>query len=144
MEHLIIAGRVGQDAVIKDFNGNQYTSFSIAVDNSYKKPDGTKVDQTNWYNCLKSGIGLATYIKKGQFLVVSGQPKPKIYKDNQGYYQISLNMRAETITLGPNASNNGSNHQHPQENNSPQNYPSTQVPTAMSSNEGDSNDDLPF
>lgn len=108
MENLTIAGRVGQDATIKDFNGNQYTAFSLAVDNSYKKQDGTKVEKTNWYNCLKSGTGIAPHIKKGQFLVVSGRPQPKLYKDQSGQTQISLNMLAEHITLGPNANPNPS------------------------------------
>lgn len=148
MENLTIAGRVGQDATIKDFNGNQYTSFSIAVDNSYKKADGTKVEQTNWYNCLKSGTGIAPHIKKGQFLVVSGRPKPKLYRDQNGQTQISLNMVAEHVTLGPNATPQSSPYGGAPSSPSAYNPPPTQSipsstpqPNAMAA--GD-DDDLPF
>lgn len=101
MELIIISGRVGQDATIKDFNGNQYTAFSIAVDDSYKNTDGTKVEKTNWYSCLKSGAVLAPYIKKGQYLTVTGKPQSKLFKDSQGQHQISLNINVNQVDLGP-------------------------------------------
>lgn len=145
MENLTIAGRVGQDATIKDFNGNQYTAFSIAVDNSYKKQDGTKVEQTNWYNCLKTGTGIAPHIKKGQFLVVSGRPKPKLFRDQNGQTQISLNMMAEHVTLGPNPNPTSgqaySSPSSPQANSSMTTPASAAVEQAMSV---DGDDDLPF
>ena len=104
MELIIIAGRVGQDATIKEFNGNQYTAFSLAVDDSYKNADGTKVEKTNWYSCLKSGTGLAPYIKKGQYLTVTGKPQSKLFKDSQGQHQISLNVNVNQVDLGPSPS----------------------------------------
>lgn len=142
MENLTIAGRVGQDATIKEFNGNQYTAFSIAVDNSYKKADGTKVEKTNWYNCLKSGTGLAPYIRKGQFLVVSGRPQPKMYRDQSGQSQISLNMVVEHVTLGPSPSTPTNQSQEPVGST----HPSMLPPKAETAKVdlSDAEDDLPF
>lgn len=101
MEKLIISGYVGRDAEVKEFNGQKYTSFSIAVDKSYKKQDGTKVERTNWYNILKSGEGLAKHVRKGTYLTVMGNPNTKLYRDQAGQYQISLNLNAEDVSFGP-------------------------------------------
>lgn len=101
MEKLIISGYVGRDAEVKEFNGIKYTSFSLAVDKSYKKQDGTKVDRTNWYNVLKQGEGLAKHVKKGTFLTIMGNPSHKLYKDQNGQTQISLNLNADDVSFGP-------------------------------------------
>jgi single-strand DNA-binding protein len=101
MEKLIITGYVGRDAEIKEFNGTKYTSFSLAVDKSYKKQDGSKVDRTNWYNILKQGEGLARHIKKGTFLTIMGNPSTKLYRDQNGNTKISLNLNADDVSFGP-------------------------------------------
>lgn len=101
MEKLIISGYVGRDAEVKEFNGTKYTSFSLAVDKSYKKQDGTKVDRTNWYNVLKQGEGLAKHVKKGTHLTIMSNPSHKLYKDQNGQTQISLNLNADDVSFGP-------------------------------------------
>lgn len=146
MELIIIAGRVGQDASIKESNGNQFTAFSLAVDDSYKTQEGTKVERTNWYSCIKSGTGLAPYIKKGQYLTITGKPQPKIFKDNQGNHQISLNVNVNHVDLGPSPSN-GSIQEATHTERAP--YQSTGSPTVSTPSTGTilddmSNDDLPF
>lgn len=106
MEKLIISGYVGQDATVKNFNGNDYTSFQIAVDKSYKKADGTKIERTNWYNVLKAGAGLAPHVKKGTYLTIIGEPSHKIYRDQNGQDRISLNLNANDISFGGGRSQN--------------------------------------
>jgi single-strand DNA-binding protein len=105
MEKIIINGYVGQDASIKEFNGVKYTSFSIAVDKSYKGKDGNKVQRTNWYYVMKLGEGLAKYITKGTHLIVMGEPKVKMYKDHQGVSQVALNINADFIEFAGKAGN---------------------------------------
>ncbi len=142
METMTIAGYVGRDAEIKIFNGQEYTTFSVAVDKSYKKSDNTKVEQTNWYSVLRKGSGIAPHLKKGTYLIIQGEPRHKIYKDHSGQYNISLNMNADKINFGPSK---------PVDNTPPQegNYRSPQVKEAMPTSSavvdltGDQ-DDLPF
>lgn len=143
MEKLIIAGYVGMDAEVKEFNGKKYTSFSIAVDKSYKRQDGTKVEKTNWYSVLRAGENIAPYIKKGTFLIVVGEPRPKPYKDRNGEIQQSLNINAQEITFG---GSRGGNSPAPQ----PQHTPSAQMPQAdsvvhdMTAHQEEDFDTLPF
>jgi single-strand DNA-binding protein len=147
MELIIIAGRVGQDATIKEFNGNQYTAFSLAVDDSYKNAEGTKVEKTNWYSCLKSGTGLAPYIKKGQYLTVTGKPQSKLFKDSQGQHQISLNVNVNQVDLGPSPSTGQADQSATYTPREP--YQNTSNPVNKQPVQGNildemANDDLPF
>jgi single-strand DNA-binding protein len=152
MEKLIINGYVGQDATVKEFNGTKYTSFSIAVDKSYKKADGSKVERTNWYSVLKQGENLAQWVKKGTHLIVMGEPRPKIYKDSQGQNQIALNINADMIEFAGRSGNGNENNSRPesqQPSPAPSAHPSISTPvqdsrvhdmTAVQQEE----DDLPF
>lgn len=132
MEKSTIAGYVGRDAEIKDFSGNQYTAFSLAVDKSYKNQEGIKVEKTNWYSVLRKGTGIAPYIKKGTYLIITGEPSSKLYKDKNGNPSISLNLNADQIHFGP--SNQTAQSAAPQATTAPE--------TAAVQDDG--NDDLPF
>lgn len=145
METMTIAGYVGRDAEVKVFNGQEYTAFSVAVDKSYKKADNTKVEQTNWYNILRKGSGIAPHVKKGTYLIIQGEPRHKMYKDNSGQYNISLNMNADKINFGPSKPIEST----PQEGNyrSPQANEQAKVQPVVSSHVvdlTDQGDDLPF
>jgi single-strand DNA-binding protein len=99
MENLIITGNVGQDATIKNANGKEFASFTVAVNNSYKKEDGTKVETTNWYNVSTKQTTVAPFLKKGTIVYVSGKPKYSIYQDKNGDKKISLDLNAREIEL---------------------------------------------
>ena len=149
MELIIIAGRVGQDASIKESNGNQFTAFSLAVDDSYKTQDGTKVERTNWYSCIKNGTGLAPYIKKGQYLTVTGKPQPKLFKDNQGQAQIGLNVSVHSVSLGPNPGGSAPDQLHnpaayPVSTHSPNSAMVTAQPSITDFPDSGNDTDLPF
>jgi single-strand DNA-binding protein len=155
MEKLIINGYVGNDAQVKEFNGTKYTSFSIAVDKSYKKADGTKVERTNWYSVLKQGENLAKWVTKGTHLIVMGEPRPKLYRDNQGQHQVALNINADMIEFAGRSGNNSEQQprqepvQQAAQSSSPSVHPSMQNPV-QDNNVHDmtavqeEDDDLPF
>ena len=64
---LSITGRVGRDAEIKDVNGKQLISFSIASSQGKDKPP-------IWYKCDYWRQGrVGEFIKKGTELAVSGE-----------------------------------------------------------------------
>lgn len=143
MEKAVIAGRVGQDAIIREFGGNQYTSFSVAVDKSYKKSDGTKVEKNNWWSVLLRGTGLQPYIKKGQSITVFGEMNLKSDRDQNSQPIIRYNLNASDVTLGsipqgstPTTSPQTENYTHPSTN-APQ-------PVQEVHAEEVADDDLPF
>jgi single-strand DNA-binding protein len=66
MKQLSIIGHIGQDATIKEVNGNHFVDFSVAVNERYKKNDGTEVESTQWFSCSTKNLKLAEFLKKAR------------------------------------------------------------------------------
>lgn len=86
MQKLIIAGRVGKDAVLRRTqSGDAVLGFSLAVDNG-KDRDGNKRPAT-WFDCSiwgKRAESLERYIVKGMCLTVEGRPTAREH-DGKAY-----------------------------------------------------------
>jgi single stranded DNA-binding protein len=88
MQQITLLGNIGRDAVIRDTNGRKAIGFSVAVNESYKDAQGTKVENTTWYNCTiwrdgQQSNRIADYLKAGQQVLVQGQPKPRVYQSQE-------------------------------------------------------------
>lgn len=99
MEQTQIIGNIGQDAVIKDFNGKQYGSFTVGVNFGYKNAEGVRVETTNWYNILTSQTSRVQWLKKGAKVFVQGRLKASIYTNKEDQSRISLDMAANLIDI---------------------------------------------
>lgn len=94
-----IIGRVGKDPEFRDVGVTEVCSFSVAVDESYKKKDGTKVENTQWFNVELWGHPMAKWIKKGTEIYISGKMKQEQYtKDGQTRYIFKI--IGKDISLG--------------------------------------------
>jgi single-strand DNA-binding protein len=91
MQKLIIAGRVGKDAVLRRTqSGDAVLGFSLAVDNG-KDRDGNKRPAT-WFDCSiwgKRAESLERYIVKGMCLTVEGRPMAREH-DGKAYLGCSV------------------------------------------------------
>lgn len=86
MEQLTIAGRIGQDAEVKEINGKFVVNCNIAVDDSYKNEDGERIERTRWYQCSKFSDKrppVAQHLRKGAFVIVQGIPRPRHYRNSE-------------------------------------------------------------
>jgi len=64
MLQIEIIGNLGQDAEIKEFNGQRFISFSVAHTESYTDAHGERQKRTVWVSCLKYGeSGVINYLK---------------------------------------------------------------------------------
>jgi single-strand DNA-binding protein len=94
MNVLTISGNIGRDAEVRNAGGTNVASFSLAMKSGY----GDKA-QTIWVDCSLWGkqaeSGLVQYLKKGQFVVVSGEMGTR---EHEGKTYITL--RVEKVTLG--------------------------------------------
>lgn len=100
MQQITIIGNVGQDAVIRDHNGNKYLKFTVAVNEKYKNAQGEPVEKTNWYNIIYNrSENLAQYLKAGTQVLVQGVPSYALYQTTQNKTAISLDIRASQIQL---------------------------------------------
>lgn len=96
MNTVIVVGRVGRDAEIKDYeSGRSRTTFSLAVNRWDNK---TSSEVTDWFNCelwditndlsssgRRSRARVAfENIKKGRMLVVEGRIRSNSWQDQTG------------------------------------------------------------
>lgn len=88
------SGNIGRDAEVRQAGGTSVAGFSLAI----KSGIGDKA-QTIWLDCSIWGkqaeSGLIQYLKKGQFVVVSGELGTREH-DGKTY----ITLRVSTVTLG--------------------------------------------
>lgn len=102
MQKLIIVGRVGQSAEVKDFPGGQLISFSVAVSETYiKKSTNEKVTNTTWYECSvwRNDVSIAQYIRKGDWICLEGTPNNRSYSNNEGEAKLVNGITVQKIEL---------------------------------------------
>ena len=88
---ITLVGHLGKDPVSKTLNdGQSVTSFSIAT--SRKRGDN---EITTWWNCSlfgKRGEALARFLKRGDPVLVHGEPVLRKYTANDGTDGVSLDV----------------------------------------------------
>ena len=97
-------GRIGADAEIREHEGGHRARFRMAVDDSYQKPDGSRVKRTVWLPVVTFQAGLVGLLKEhgksGTMIAVSGQLSQRSY-DREG--EDSSRTITE-VRLGPGSS----------------------------------------
>jgi single-strand DNA-binding protein len=99
MKQLTIIGNLGNDATQKEANGAKFLEFSVAVNEKYKKADGTTVESTDWIHCTYKGLGLLPFLKKGDKILVQGNMKVKAYQDKSNIWRAGVNLSAFNVQL---------------------------------------------
>ena len=137
----IIFGNAGSTPELKQTNnGTNVANFSVAVTEKWTDKDGTKQERTEWYRCVawqRLAEIAAQYITKGMKVQVVGKHKTREY-DKDGVKTYVSEIVVSNLSLGGSANGNGGGGQQsaPQEQQAPQNAPTSDAPG------GDS--DLPF
>ena len=90
-------GRLVADAVTKEVNGAQCTTFRMAADTIKKGDDGKYVamfyNVTTWRKTAELCAGLS----KGKRVMVIGDQYERPYKDKNGNDRISHELQADTF-----------------------------------------------
>lgn len=105
-DNTVIVGKVGKDAEMKYAgNGTAVTSFSLAVDRSFKK-DGETVKRTIWYRVQVFGklAEIVKDVKKGDTILAEGTLEadwttgaPRIWNKQDGTAAASFDLTAKEI-----------------------------------------------
>jgi single-strand DNA-binding protein len=112
MIKLIVSGRVGNDAEVKNVGDNTVCSFSVA--HSEKVYGPTPSEKVIWITCSiwgERGVKLAPHILKGTFVVVEGSGGVNAYLNkNTGAAEAVIRCMVNSLEFGgkPNASNESS------------------------------------
>lgn len=105
---IVVEGNVGKIQPLRYFdNKTAILNFSIANDQSYKKSDGSIVDQTVWYDVSILGARAENlwenrdkFINKLKSVIVTGTITANIMEDYEGKSYLHLRLRADDIKAG--------------------------------------------
>ena len=94
-------GTMTRDIEIKKFTNGQVGNFTIAVNSSYKKADGTKVDEVTFLDCKATNKlcdVIAEYSGKGLQIMLDGTIKQQNW-ENDGVKHSKLVLNVDTMQL---------------------------------------------
>jgi single-strand DNA-binding protein len=101
MIKLVVSGRVGQDAEVKNVGDNTVCSFSVA--HTEKVYGATSSEKTIWVTCSiwgERGIKLAPHIVKGTFVVVEGSGSVNSYLQKNGEPAAVIRCMVNSLEFG--------------------------------------------
>jgi single-strand DNA-binding protein len=109
MIKLVVSGRVGNDAEVKNVGDNTVCSFSVAHTEKVYSP--TPSEKVVWITCSiwgERGVKLAPHILKGTFVVVEGSGGVNAYLNkNTGAAEAVIRCMVNSLEFGgkPNGGN---------------------------------------
>jgi len=90
MATLIVTGRLGRDAELKDFNGKKCLKFSVPYDVGFGANKATVwVSASMWGDRAEK---LSQYLKKGTMVEVVGTPSVRAYDKDGPKASLDLNV----------------------------------------------------
>lgn len=88
VNRVILVGHLGKDPEVRrTSNGKAVANFTLATSRQYQKPDGQKVDQTEWHRVVAYGRQAeicGEYLGKGKQLYVEGRLQTRSWEEQQG------------------------------------------------------------
>jgi single-strand DNA-binding protein len=94
-----IIGRLTGDAKVSTLhNSSKVVNFSVAVNDSYKKKDGERVQLTEYFECAYFlSPEVADYLTKGTLVEVTGRVSARAWMGRDGEPRASLNFHTSNI-----------------------------------------------
>ncbi|RIK21488.1 MAG: single-stranded DNA-binding protein [Chloroflexi bacterium] len=88
LNKVMIIGRLGRDPEMRYTpSGKPVTSFSVAVSRTYTKPEGERVEETDWFNVVAWGRLAeicSQYLTKGSLVYVEGRLETRSWEGDNG------------------------------------------------------------
>lgn len=98
MKQLAIIGNLGQDAILKNTNGEEFLQFSVGV-NERRKKNGENIDETTWITVFTYQKNLYDYLLKGTKVYVQGNARFGASQDDMGRVWSNVVISAILIQL---------------------------------------------
>lgn len=99
---VILIGRAGKAAEVREVGSDKKASFSLATSESYKNRNDEWVENTEWHNIEAWGRLAdiaAKYVAKGLTIYVEGSIRSEKYKDKDDNERTATKIRAAAIQL---------------------------------------------
>jgi len=99
----IFSGNVGRDSELRyTSSGTAQATFSLAVNQSRKKPDGTWDENTLWVNCVlwaEKAERQSQYITKGTPATVQGRIQERSWQSDDGVKHSRWELICDKVEL---------------------------------------------
>lgn len=99
---VMLSGFVGKEPEVKNVNGFEFATFSLATSKVSVDKDGNKKEKTTWHNLKLLGdkkTKLCQYIKKGDKIAITGEIDQSKYTDKDGVEKTSFSILVNAIDL---------------------------------------------
>lgn len=114
-------GNLTRDVEVREVGQNKVARFAIAMNEKYRKQDGTMAETTEFMEVEYWGnSGVFQYLTKGQMVYVEGSIRTEKWTGNDGVERSTTKLRAREIQLL------GSRQQQPQQTSAQQQAPAPQ------------------
>ena len=121
MNSVNIIGTMTRDLELKYLpSGVAVGSFAIAVNQDYKKQDGTKVEKTSFFDVKvigKQSEIINQYFSKGSRIGITGELEQETWKDNQGQNKSRVIIKLEQFSFIDKKSNDNQGQRSQSQNN---------------------------
>lgn len=92
-------------------NGQNVTSFSLAINRTWNNANGERQEETSFINCTawgKTGETIAKYVSKGRQLLVSGRLQQRTWQDKDtGKNRSAIDVVVEEFSFVSDGSRGG-------------------------------------
>jgi single-strand DNA-binding protein len=109
LNQITLIGNLTKDPETKTFeNGGSVTNISVATNYTYKRKDGEKVEETEFFDCVLNGHSAKfaqDYAHKGMNVFVQGRLKTDTY-EKDGVTQYRKKVRGDQFSILGNKSDN--------------------------------------
>lgn len=99
MKQIQIIGNLGRDAKLNNSNGDDFISFSVAVNDDYTNMNGERIERTDWFNVTTRRVAILQYLTKGTKVFVQGTIRAKPFTKEDGTTIVDMNISASWIQL---------------------------------------------
>ena len=121
MNNVNIIGTMTRDLELKYLpSGVAVGSFAIAVNQDYKKQDGTKVEKTSFFDVKvigKQSEIINQYFSKGSRIGITGELDQETWQDNQGQNRSKVVIKLEKFSFIDKKSNDNQGQRSQAQNN---------------------------
>lgn len=134
MNNTNIIGRIGKEIELKYLpTGSAVANFSIAVNQDYKRQDGTKVEKTSWFDISVFGKQAETvnnFFHKGSMIGITGELEQQTWQDQSGANRSKVIIKLQNFTFIDKKSDNQQSQNNQQQGgyNAPQQQQQYQAP----------------
>ena len=96
-----IIGKLTRDAeVYTTPQDKKVLNFSVAINDSYRKKQGERIEQTSYFDCSYwISANVAKILLKGALVELTGRVSTRAWTATNGELRSSLNFHASTIKL---------------------------------------------